>query len=65
MLRHQRRCNGPVPGIEDEDHEIRMPAGQGVYGWACGYYRRTIWLDPDFCCATCKALLLTAGELPS
>jgi hypothetical protein len=61
---HMPECTGPdVNGGQSATHRIVLPAGQGVYCWACGRFRRTLWLPPDFCCATCKAVLLTASEL--
>jgi hypothetical protein len=60
---HLQRCPGTLPGGDDGVHRIEVGDGQGIYCGACGRNRRTLWADPDFCCATCKAVLLTVGSL--
>jgi hypothetical protein len=60
--RHQAACPGAA-AADVGDPAIALPAGQGVYCWACGRHRATVWLEPDLCCRTCKAVLLTVGEL--
>jgi hypothetical protein len=60
--KHRRACAGAhLPDIGDP--AIALPAGLGVYCWACGRNRLTVWLEPDFCCGTCKAVLLSAGPV--
>jgi hypothetical protein len=60
--RHQAGCPGAhVPDVGDP--AIALPAGQGVYCWACGRNRLAVWLEPDLCCGTCKAVLLTVGAI--
>jgi hypothetical protein len=63
MHANMKRCSGPDPGGDDGIHRVGVAAGEGIYCWACGRARRTLWADPDFCCATCKAVLLTIGDL--
>lgn len=63
MAAHRRRCPGPQVSQDDPDHVIRIPEGQGVHCWACDQFRRTVWIPPDFCCATCKAVLVTVGDV--
>jgi hypothetical protein len=60
--RHASICDGPkLP--EDGAHAIQLPDGLGCYCWACGRNRGTYYAEPDFCCRTCRAVLLTVGPL--
>lgn len=59
---HVGACPGAhVPDVGDPS--IALPIGAGVHCWACGRNRLVVWLEPDFCCKACKAVLLTVGKL--
>jgi hypothetical protein len=45
------------------DYRIVLPEDAGVYCSNCDRYRGAEWLAPDFCCATCRLILVTVGPI--